>query len=93
MYTWNEAKREFNLDKHGLDFADAALVYENPGKITLNMQRKGESRKQDIALVKVMGKVLALAYVERHGSIRCISFRRADRKERRIYEAAGREQD
>lgn len=87
-YTWDEAKRESNLKKHGFDFVDAALVYENPTKLTLHMERKGESRKQDIALVRVTGEVLALAYVERYGLIRCISFRRADRKERRLYEAA-----
>ena len=30
MYEWDEAKREANLRKHGLDFDDADLVFENP---------------------------------------------------------------
>jgi uncharacterized DUF497 family protein len=47
----DETKRRTNLEKHGLDFADADLVYENPGKITFQSPRKGEARKQDIAMV------------------------------------------
>ena len=29
-FTWNESKRQANLAKHGLDFADAKEVFENP---------------------------------------------------------------
>jgi uncharacterized DUF497 family protein len=53
MIVWDEAKRKTNLEKHGLDFADANLVYENPSKITFQSPRKGEARKQDIAMVAV----------------------------------------
>jgi len=34
VYAWDEAKRKSNLKKHGLDFGDAYLVYENPDKCT-----------------------------------------------------------
>jgi uncharacterized DUF497 family protein len=51
VLVWDEAKRKTNLQKHGLDFADAGLVYNNPGKITFQSPRKGEARKQDIAMV------------------------------------------
>ncbi len=27
---WDEAKRQANLDKHGLDFLDALMVLESP---------------------------------------------------------------
>ena len=67
MIVWDEAKRKTNLEKHGLDFADAGLVYESPRKITFQSPRKGEARKQDIAMVAVHAKVLTLIYVERHG--------------------------
>jgi uncharacterized DUF497 family protein len=55
MLVWDEAKRKTNLQKHGLDFADAGLVYDNPDKITFQSPRKGEARKQDIAMVAVNG--------------------------------------
>ncbi len=90
-YEWDEAKRAANLAKHGFDFTDAHLVYEDSAKLTLNMNRKGEPRKQDLALVQVHGFILALAYVERASRIRVISLRKASRKERTIY--ADRKQD
>lgn len=55
MLVWDEAKRKTNLQKHGLAFADAGLVYDDPNKITFQSPRKGEARKQDIAMVAVRG--------------------------------------
>jgi uncharacterized protein len=88
MITFDEAKRLSNLEKHGLDFADAALVFDAPDKVTLESERNGEYRNMDIVVVEVVGTVLALVYVERSEEIRVISFRRASRSERRIYEDA-----
>ena len=87
MITFDAQKRQRNLEKHGLDLADAGLVYNAPNKITLVSPRHGEARKQDIALVEVIGVILALAYVERGEEVRAISLRRASRLERKIYEA------
>jgi uncharacterized DUF497 family protein len=46
------AKRLSNLAKHGLDFADAAVVYESVNKVTLPMERGDEQRLADIAMVE-----------------------------------------
>ncbi len=86
MYEWDEAKREANLRKHGLDFDDADKVFENPDKITFEVEACGEARWLDIALVELSGTVLALVYTVREYNIRIISFRKASRKERRIYD-------
>jgi uncharacterized DUF497 family protein len=86
VITFNEQERQANLEKHGLDLADASLVYDAPNKITLISPGYGEERKQDIALVEIMGVVLALAYVERGEEGRAISLRRASRPERKLYE-------
>lgn len=93
MITYDQAKRKANLDKHGLDLADAGMVYDAPNKITLESPRSGESRRMDIALVEVMGVVLALVYVPRGREVRAISLRRASKTERKLYEAACKEQD
>lgn len=85
MYEWDEAKREANLRKHGLDFADASLVYEHADKITIRSDRKSELRMQDLAIVRVAEGMLSLVYAPRDQSIRVISFRRASSRERRIY--------
>lgn len=86
MYEWDEAKRQANLKKHGYDFADADLVYENPAKLTLYTARQDEPRLLDIAIVELHGVILTLVYVVRGYNIRIISFGEASRKERRIYD-------
>lgn len=85
MVTFDETKRAANLAKHGLDLADASLVYDAPNKITLCSSRPREERKMDVALVETHGVVLVLVYVERAGDVRAISLRRASRQERRFY--------
>jgi hypothetical protein len=88
VYEWDEAKRETNLRKHGLDFWIAHLVYESPEKLTTRLKTKHEARFLDVALVELRGAILALVYTIRNGNVRFISFRFASRKERRRYAAA-----
>jgi uncharacterized DUF497 family protein len=88
MIIYDETKRAANLAKHGLDLADAALVYDAPNKVTLESPRDNEARQVDIALVEMMGVVLVLVYVKRGEEVRAISLRRASKVERRLYETA-----
>jgi uncharacterized protein len=86
VYVWDEAKRKSNLKKHGLDFRDARLVYENPNKCTYDASREGEYRLMDVALAVVRGRLLTLVYTENEDEVRIISFRHASRTERKQYE-------
>ena len=88
MLTYDETKRQTNLAKHGLDLADAYRVYDALNKLTLESPRGNEPRQMDIALVDVMGVVLALVYVKRGETVRVISLRRASKAERKLYENA-----
>ena len=86
MFVWDEAKRKSNLEKHGLDFKDAHLVYENPNKCTYEASRRGERRLMDLAFAVIRGRLLALVYTPRGDDVRVISFRPASREEREQYE-------
>ena len=86
MFVWYEAKRRSNLKKHGLDFKDAHLVYDNPEKCTYDSSRAGERRFIDVALAVIKGRLLTLIYTERGDDVRVISFRPASREERKQYE-------
>ncbi len=86
MYVWDEVKRKSNLRKHGLDFKDAYLVYENANKFTYDASRYDEYRLMDVALAVVHGRVLTLVYTENEDKVRIISFRHASREERKRYE-------
>jgi uncharacterized protein len=85
-YAWDEAKRKSNLKKHGLDFRDAYLVYENLDKCTYDASRGDEYRLMDVALAVVRGRLLTLVYTEEDDEVRVISFRNSSRTERRQYE-------
>lgn len=86
MFVWDEAKRKSNLEKHGLDFKDAHLVYENPDKCTYEAGYRGERRLMDLATAVVHGRLLTLIYTERGDDVRVISFRPASREEREQYD-------
>jgi len=88
VYEWDEAKRESNLKKHGLDFFVGHLVYECPVKVTFRLKPGAEPRFMDIAMVESKAAVLALVYTIRSNRVRFISFRHASRRERRAYAAA-----
>ena len=86
MLVWDDAKRKSNLEKHGLDFKDAHLVYDNPDKCTYDTSRQGEQRWMDLAVAVIQGRLLTLIYTERGDNVRVISFRPASREEREQYE-------
>jgi len=86
VFVWDEAKRRSNLEKHGLDFSDAHLVYDDPDKLTYDSSRGDEQRSLDLAVAQIRGRLLAVIYTERDGDIRVISFPPASREEREQYE-------
>ena len=85
IYEWNESKRAMNLDKHGLDFADADLVMENEFVWIVDSPRGGEARSQAFAYVFDVLMVLSVAFVRRGERCRVVSFRPARRDERSAY--------
>lgn len=85
IYEWDEAKREANLDKHGLDFMDADLVLESDYAFIVDSPRQGEFRRQAFAYVFEVLAVLSVAFIPGEQCCRIISFRPAKREERRAY--------
>lgn len=84
-FQWDEKKNRENLREHGLSFEDADLVFLSPGKITAETTRPGMSERRWTAVADVIGRVLVLVYTPRGKAIRVISFRPANRRERRKY--------
>ena len=89
LFEWDEAKRAANFAKHGVDFA-AVLEFDWETAVrSLDMRRDyGERRRRALGLVGE--RLHLLVYTERAGRIRVISLRKANRKERRSYEAETR---
>jgi uncharacterized protein len=84
-FEWDEVKRRANYAKHGLDFRDAAKVFQG---ITLTAEddRQDYGEKRLISLGLLEDVVVVVVYTERSQRIRLISMRKANQKERQAYE-------
>ena len=80
---WDEAKRQKNLKKHGLDFTNANYVLKSPLRLDVEVFRNNETRTQSFAYVFDYLAVLTVVHIESRKRI--ISFRRASREEREVY--------
>jgi hypothetical protein len=86
-FEWDPAKNAANFAKHGIDFADAVLIFEGPVlERPDNRLDYGEMRM--IAYGAVGEHEIVVVYTIRGGSRRIISARRAHRNERKAYRQA-----
>jgi uncharacterized DUF497 family protein len=81
------AKAAQNLKKHKVSFEEAASVFGDSMAYTFPDpdHSVGEERWLTFGVSR-MGRILAIIYTERRGTIRLISARRATKHERSIYE-------
>jgi uncharacterized DUF497 family protein len=85
--TWDPDKAAANLDKHGVDFRDAATVFVDPLATTFPSDDHSESEVRFLTIGEaVKGALLVVAHTEEDDIIRIISARRATRQERHFYE-------
>ena len=86
MVEWDPDKAAQNLEKHGVDFADAATVLSD--EMALTAPEEGHEEERFVTLgVDALGRVLVVVYTWRGEEIRLISARMATRAERRQYES------
>lgn len=85
-FTWDEAKNESNIRKHGLDFADVHQVFDGPILEKLDDRFDyGEERWIAVGLLRGTLCVVVIYAEPRKGTMRIISFRKGDRYEREAY--------
>ncbi|MEF3696989.1 BrnT family toxin [Desulfolutivibrio sp.] len=85
-FAWDEDKNTSNFYKHGLWLEDAWAVFQGPMTIRVDDRRDyGETRY--VALGCLENTIVFLAYAFRGEVVRVISMRRANKAERKIYEA------
>lgn len=91
---WDDAKRQANLAKHGLDFANAGLVLESRYRLDIPVIRGGEARVQSFSYVMNRLAVLTVVHLDREDAARIVSFRYAGKNESEAYyEWIGKEND
>jgi uncharacterized protein len=85
-FEWDEAKRQANILKHGIDFVDAIRIFE--GRFTENEdQRRNYGERRYRAFGVIEDEILHVVYTWRGDRRRIITARRARRNERRAYYA------
>ncbi|MEW6657881.1 MAG: BrnT family toxin [Thermodesulfobacteriota bacterium] len=83
-FAWDPAKARENIGVHGIDFADAVGVFDNPYLPWEDPDAEGEKRFVALGL-DVLGRLLLVVYTYRPGKIRLISARKASKKEEKEY--------
>ena len=86
-FEWDNDKDQRNYEKHGIRLSEAVRIFLNP-VLTRNDDREdyGETREISIGLLDG-AVVLVVVHTDRDGSTRLISARRANRSERRDFNA------
>jgi len=83
-FTWSETKRSANLKAHGLDFVDAAFVFEGV-TFTFEDDRFSYGEQRFVTLGLLAGIPVSVVHTESENEIRIISFRKATSREAQIY--------
>ena len=84
-YEWDETKNEINIHRHGIDFEDARLIFDNPILLKPDLRRDyGEDRL--VGLGFLVDVIVVIVFTKRNDVIRVISIRRANKNERKIYQ-------
>jgi hypothetical protein len=84
-FEWDSRKVETNRRKHGVEFLDAVIVFDDERGITLLDENPTEERYVTFGM-DAQGRVLAISYTLRGNTIRIISARKATAREREQYE-------
>jgi len=84
-FEWEDAKNLRNVANHGIDFEDAIGIWAGP-LLVRPSDRDGEVRW--LAVGRLDGREIAVAYTVRGPRLRLISARRARTNEREAYRTA-----
>jgi uncharacterized DUF497 family protein len=85
-FEWDQDKSKRNIQERGLDFADAARMFDYPMLIQLD-QRTDYGEDRYIGFGLAQERLMVVIYTEREPDIiRIISFRKANKREKTLFE-------
>jgi uncharacterized DUF497 family protein len=85
---WNPTKAVSNVDKHGVSFEEAAIVFLDPLSLTIADPDHSSGEERFITIGRSAdGRLLVVSHTDRAEAIRLISARGATPRERRTYES------
>ncbi len=85
MFEWDPAKNARNMEKHRIRFEEARHIFDGPVLTGTDLRDYGEQR--EISLGRLENEVvLCVVHTKRQGVTRIICARKANRKERRLFD-------
>ncbi len=85
-FEWDSEKESLNIEKHGIDFSTAKLIWDGYSLERIDNRREyGEVRFQAFGLAE--NHILTVIFTWRGETRRIISARRANFRERKLFEA------
>ena len=85
-FEWDEAKNEANIEKHGYDFNDAHELFASD-RLSFLDDRKDYGERRFITLGYIGNRFVVAVYTQRSsGTIRIISLRKANNREKERFE-------
>ncbi|HYX43310.1 MAG TPA: BrnT family toxin [Pyrinomonadaceae bacterium] len=86
-FAWDDEKAAVNLAKHGVSFAEAESVFDDPLYVDFyDPDHSADEHRYIIIGASQQGRILIVSYTERDHVIRLISAREVTRNEREAYE-------
>ena len=86
-FEWNKDKVKANSAKHGVSFAEAKTVFDDPLFVDFyDPDHSDDEERYIIVGQSERGRLLVVSYTERNQKIRLISAREATRMEKIAYE-------
>lgn len=86
-FAWDPNKASANLKKHGVDFREAATVFDDSLSTTFPDEEHSSSERRLVTIgVSARGRAVVVAHTELGEVIRIISAREATRTELKFYE-------
>jgi uncharacterized DUF497 family protein len=84
VVTWDDAKRQSNLRRHGLDFDGCEEVFDHP-VVTQEDERLSYGEQRINLLGWLRGRVVHMTYTEHRENLHVISLREATKHEAKQY--------
>lgn len=84
-FEWDDNKNLSNIEKHGIDFQDVKSAFMYP-ILTKKDERFDYGEDRLISIGKIVNFCIVIVWTKRNNTIRLISARLANKRERKIYD-------
>ena len=87
MFEFDPNKSKSNKKKHGIDFVEAQVLFDDPDLLVVHSRDLTDEEARDLNIGKIYGTHWAAITTQRGNKTRLISVRKATQREIKAYES------